>query len=270
MFSRVADNHIGKIRKTRNHYDTYPYEVDVRDSAAYRSNRTHVGKFISEISGGTALDLGCGPGNLLPVIARRANEAVGLDVSRQSLRSAAQAVTGLPVTLVQGSALNLPFPDESFDWVLATGSLHHTPDARAAFREACRVLRSDGRAFVAVYSAASYYCFLYNTLGWLARGCERLSLTRLVVNRCLLLPLFALYLAAGRLIVHRKLAAPSYRQIVNYFADQMLNPVVTFHNRSEISEWAESAGVRIALIAFSHGRSLINFEIRRDTQEIAL
>lgn len=269
MFSSVADNHVGKLKKTRQHYDTYPYEVDVRDSEAYSSNRTHVGRFISEMSGGSALDLGCGPGNLLPVIARRANETVGLDVSRRSLRNAAQAVRGLPVTLVQASALELPFADESFDWVLATGSLHHTPDARAGFREACRVLHSGGRAFVAVYRAASYYSLLYNTLGWVARGCDRFGPARLIVNRWLLMPLFALYLVAGRLIVHRRLAVPSYRQIVNYFADQMLNPVVTFHSMSEVSEWAESAGVRIGLIAYSHGRSLINFEIRRDTQEIA-
>ena len=122
MLSSVADNHVGELKKTQQHYDKYPYEVDVRDSAAYGSNRNLVGRFISEMSGGAALDLGCGPGNLLPVIARRANETVGLDVSRQSLRSAAQAVTGSPVTLVQGSALNLPFPDQIFDWVLATGS----------------------------------------------------------------------------------------------------------------------------------------------------
>ena len=135
-------------------------------------------------------------------------------------------------------------------------------------REACRVLRPGAGVRCGIQCSKLYF-FLYNT--WL--DCQRLreiGLTRLVVNRCLLLPLFALYLVAGRLIVHRRLAVPSSRQIVNYFADQMLNPVVTFHSKSEISEWAESAGVRIGLIAYSHGRSLINFEIRRDKQEIAL
>jgi SAM-dependent methyltransferase len=249
--------------KTRSHYDAYPYEVDVRDSSVYRSSQSPVGKFISKIDGKVVLDLGCGPGNVLPAIAGRSSYAVGIDISHRSLRVAANALRNLRVSLVEGNALNLPFPDESFDCVVAAGSIHHTPDPQAAFVDLCRVLRPQGKAFVAVYQAGSYYHFLYHTLGRMARAVERSWIARLIVNRLLLLPVFGLYVLAGRMLLHRRLSVPSYTQLQNYFADQMLNPVVSFHRLIEISKWADLAGVDIVSTATSHAGALINVEICR-------
>jgi SAM-dependent methyltransferase len=207
--------------------------------------------------------MGCGPGNVLPVIAARARHAVGIDISHRSLRVAAEALKDLPVALVQGSALSLPFADESFDCVVATGSIHHTPNPQAAFVDLCRVLRPQGKAFIAVYQSGSYYHFLYHTLGRFARALEPCWLTRLIINRLVLLPVFSVYVVAGRMLVHRKLALPSYAQLRNYFADQMLNPVVSFHRLSELGKWADDASMEIVSRAPSHGGALINLEICR-------
>jgi SAM-dependent methyltransferase len=252
-----------KLQQTRQHYEDYPYEVDVRDSSVYLSDKNPIGRFILKIDGGIALDLGCGPGNLLPALSSKAGRTVGFDLSPTSLRHAATAVDKTRVSLVQGNALSLPFPNDGFDFVIAAGSIHHTPDAKAAFFEACRVLRPGGRAFVSVYGDSSYYSLMYKTLGALARACERVRLSAIVVNRCIILPVFLLYLIAGRLVVHRKLTVPSYNQLMNYFADQILNPVVSFHNADQIKEWAKSAGVVVNSTVASHGGALLNFEIHR-------
>lgn len=43
--------------------------------------------------------------------------------------------------LIEGDALSLPFPDDSFDFVIETGVLHHVPEPRRAVEEMVRVAR---------------------------------------------------------------------------------------------------------------------------------
>ncbi len=55
------------------------------------------------------------------------------------------------MTACAGSALRLPFPDESFDFVYSIGVLHHLPsppDQDAAVREVARILKPGGRLLV--------------------------------------------------------------------------------------------------------------------------
>jgi SAM-dependent methyltransferase len=55
-----------------------------------------------------------------------------------------------PATAVQGDALALPFPDATFDRVIASEVLEHIPDDLAAMRELARVLRPGGTMAVTV------------------------------------------------------------------------------------------------------------------------
>jgi ubiquinone/menaquinone biosynthesis C-methylase UbiE len=189
---------------------------------------------------------------------------VGLDLSRVSLGEARRdAGNDSRIHWIRANALELPFADRSFDFVIAAGSLHHTPDARAGFMEACRVLRPGGRCFVAVYHRKSYYFFVYYTLGWAARLCERRRLSALLINRGIILPLFLVYFLLGRLITHRQFKLPAYAELMNYFADQMLNPVVSFHSSEETSEWARVAGVERTDESYSHAGALLNMQFLR-------
>jgi ubiquinone/menaquinone biosynthesis C-methylase UbiE len=97
------------------------------------------------------LDLGCGPGHLLPHLSRRYPSAtiVGVDVSAPMLRLAGARVRGSAVMLLQASFYDLPFSDASFDLVTGTGILHHADDLRELLREARRVLAPGGH-FVAI------------------------------------------------------------------------------------------------------------------------
>jgi ubiquinone/menaquinone biosynthesis C-methylase UbiE len=94
---------------------------------------------------GRILDVGCGTGLLL----RRASglfpdsDLVGVDVSAGMLAGAAAGVPGR-LTLVRARAEHLPFPDGSFDVVLATMSVRHWTDRAAGLWEIGRVLRAGG------------------------------------------------------------------------------------------------------------------------------
>lgn len=94
------------------------------------------------------LDAGCGQGE--PVLRRLAAdvESVGVDLSREMLRLAADAAPG--AALAQGEMTRLPFRRDAFDGVVAYWSLIHVPLAghRTAIEEFARVLRPGGRALV--------------------------------------------------------------------------------------------------------------------------
>ena len=97
------------------------------------------------------LDIGCGPGDLAAMLAKRLPQVrvVGLDLS-PSMVELARERHGAEGRLrfEAGDAASLPFEAQSFDLVVSTLSLHHWPDPGAAFGEMRRVLRPGGAAFI--------------------------------------------------------------------------------------------------------------------------
>src|SRR5262249_33991987 len=55
----------------------------------------------------------------------------------------------------QGSILQAPFDDASFDYIVAIGCLHHTGNLQGAINECLRVLRPGGKLIFMVYYAYS-------------------------------------------------------------------------------------------------------------------
>lgn len=98
--------------------------------------------------GGRVLDAGCGQGT--PVLRRLAERgpAVGVDISRESLRLARERVPA--AATVQGDLTALSLATDAVDAVVASWSLIHVPlaDHPATIEEFARVLRPGGRALV--------------------------------------------------------------------------------------------------------------------------
>lgn len=97
--------------------------------------------------GGTVLDLGCGTGRNLPILADAVGEGgrvVGLDVSSGALDRARRRTRDLPqVTFVEADALTADFGAP--DCVLATFSLSMMPDPEAVIARASGALAPGGR-----------------------------------------------------------------------------------------------------------------------------
>lgn len=53
--------------------------------------------------------------------------------------------------VVQADLMATPFPDEFFDFIIADGVLHHTPDTRASFEALFRKVKPGGQFFFYVY-----------------------------------------------------------------------------------------------------------------------
>ncbi|MBI2859987.1 MAG: methyltransferase domain-containing protein [Chloroflexi bacterium] len=106
-------------------------------------------------AGHRVLDLGCGTATLTILIkkARPQAEVFGIDVDARVLDIARRKVAreGLDLTLQQGSASSLPYPDNHFDRVLSSLLLHHLTRENKVktLGEAFRVLRPGGELHVA-------------------------------------------------------------------------------------------------------------------------
>jgi ubiquinone/menaquinone biosynthesis C-methylase UbiE len=103
-------------------------------------------------SGMRVLDVGCAKGFLVKDLMQVCPglEAFGLDISEYALRRCPPEAAG---RLCGGNCMNLPFPDFSFDAVLAINTVHNLdrPDVVRSLREIMRVTRG-GKAFVQVDS----------------------------------------------------------------------------------------------------------------------
>lgn len=111
--------------------------------------------------GHRVLDLGCGTGTLTLMFkeAYRDAEVTGLDGDPKALEIARAKVarSGLAVTLDQGMAFNLPYPDSSFDRVISGLLFHHLTreDKVRTLQEVQRVLVPGGELHVADWGKAS-------------------------------------------------------------------------------------------------------------------
>ncbi len=99
-------------------------------------------------SGRGVLDLGCGAGTYVRLLAKRGHPVVGLDYSLPSLARAKSTDPGLAGYYVAGSAYSLPFPRGTFDGVVCIGVLQALEQTPLALAEIARVLRPRGVAVV--------------------------------------------------------------------------------------------------------------------------
>lgn len=110
--------------------------------------------------GTKVIDVGCGAGRHsfeayrrgADVIAfdQNAEELADVDTMLQAMGQAGEAPKSAKAQVVVGDALALPYPDGTFDAVIASEILEHIPDDDAAIAELTRVLRPGGTLAVTV------------------------------------------------------------------------------------------------------------------------
>jgi ubiquinone/menaquinone biosynthesis C-methylase UbiE len=94
--------------------------------------------------GRRALELGCGTGVFLELVAKSGADLTGLDLSPDLLARTRQRLAGVTnVSLDMGNAEQTPYGEGSFDAVYGSSILHHL-DLEQALCEAYRILRPGG------------------------------------------------------------------------------------------------------------------------------
>ncbi len=98
-------------------------------------------------AGGRLLDLGTGTGDIALAALEQATppRVVGGDFTLEMMRVGQQRPNGQQVRWAGTDALNLPFPDNTFDAVVSGYLLRNVADVRRAWAEQFRVLKPGGR-----------------------------------------------------------------------------------------------------------------------------
>ncbi len=100
---------------------------------------------------GDLLDIGCGQGRILKLLASRAHRAVGVDIdsdARRLARAELLLAGTANTTLRQGDMDSLPFDDNEFDTIILDDVLGSAKDPATALQEARRLLSDDGRVWL--------------------------------------------------------------------------------------------------------------------------
>ena len=124
-------------------------------SGTTRSRDTFVQKTgwsLNDLRGKRVLDAGCGMGRFAEVCADAGAEVHAVDLST-AVEAAFRNLGHRPnIRVYQADIMNLPFPEESFDFIYSIGVLHHTPSTKAAFLNLPALLKSGGAIAIWVYS----------------------------------------------------------------------------------------------------------------------
>jgi SAM-dependent methyltransferase len=116
-------------------------------------------------AGWRVLDVATGNGNAAIAAARHGCDVVGVDyvpalLEHGRIRAEAE---GLELTLLEGDAESLPFPDASFDAVTSVFGVMFAPDQPQAARELLRVCRPAGTIALASWTPSGYIGEMFRT-----------------------------------------------------------------------------------------------------------
>jgi len=167
------------------------------------------------------LDAGCGGTavNTHSLLAAGADGVTALDVNLDSLARVRASLREHGLTgahLVRGSLLALPVREATYDLVVCSGVVHHTPDPEGAVRELYRVVKPGGRAYISVY------CF---EASW------ALAVVRLWRALAWVIPYRVAHLAFRRVTA-----------VNNFVLDHMYVPILWVFRAAEFQSLLESAG----------------------------
>ncbi|WP_066047581.1 demethylmenaquinone methyltransferase [Robertmurraya korlensis] len=138
VFEKISDN-----------YDKMNSVISFKLHTKWREDTM---KKMNVQKGKKALDVCCGTADWTIALAEAVGstgEVVGLDFSQNMLNVGKQKVTEAKldqITLIHGNAMELPFPDHSFDYVTIGFGLRNVPDYLQVLKEMNRVLKPGGIA----------------------------------------------------------------------------------------------------------------------------
>ncbi|WP_449418743.1 class I SAM-dependent methyltransferase [Phormidium nigroviride] len=143
------------LKKERQFHDAWASTIDVdgirvKDyfEACTAPENRFILKQLGDIRGKKLLDLGCGAGENSVYFAKKGALCVATDYSPGMVEVALKLAekNGVKIEGCTANAMELEFPDNTFDIVYASNLLHHLPEPKMAIREMHRVLKPGGKA----------------------------------------------------------------------------------------------------------------------------
>ena len=196
--------------------------------------------------GRRCVDIGCGSGRWTYALAELGAEVVAVDLTSGGVESVYGELGDRPnVTIAQADIFALPFPPESFDFVMSWGVLHHTPSTKQAFDRIVPPVRAGGTLYVMVYGVDQGRGErMTNVVRWLLRRVSperRYRLCRYLVIENLRLFMF---LAKHMIVAYYDPKSSTLkRETLQFGLYDAYSPKYNWlHSADEVTEWFRSAG----------------------------
>ncbi len=142
----------------------YKYQIQkYRQAVSYAKPQLDLAQFE------TALDVGCGTGALCSVISEYGVKTTGIDNAQKMINVAKRKKFGKNITFLHANAsLNIPFDDNSFDFVIASYVAHGLvqKDRKKMLLEMQRVAKS----YVILHEFSQKRRLLSDIIEWLEGG----------------------------------------------------------------------------------------------------
>jgi len=138
---KIEKHNVKRFNKWAGSYDTGI--VSIFFKMCYRRIRP----LLNLQDGMRLLDVGCGTGSLLKELSQSGKELnlYGIDLSPEMINAARVKLKDEKhVVLQEGSAADLPFESNYFDYVVCMNSLHHHANPKQSLTEMARVLKPGG------------------------------------------------------------------------------------------------------------------------------
>jgi ubiquinone/menaquinone biosynthesis C-methylase UbiE len=207
------------------------------------------------------LEVGCGSGRFLKYLSDKAGFLVGVDPSRAIY--AADALIGPQdnVVLVKASANDLPFADQSFDFVYSIGVLHHIPDTFKAMQACVNKVKKGGYFFTYLYynldNRGPLFRSIFNASTLLRKGVSKLpSNKKKIMCDLLALGLYMPFVGVSRALkalgvkedIRRKIPLFGYEDksfyiIRNDALDRFGTPLEQRFTKEQIRDMMERCGL---------------------------
>lgn len=125
------------------------------------------------ISGKKVLEIGCGAGSHAAMFANAGAEVTAIDLTERAVSLTKRRFELFDIknaTVMKSDAENLPFPDNSFDFVWSWGVIHHSANTQQIVKEILRVLKPNGRVSVMIYNRNSTRYYVYGLYVGIFKG----------------------------------------------------------------------------------------------------
>lgn len=134
--------------EVKNFYDN---NYDKFNSTRY-SVWNEVKKFIDTIPDNSkVLDVGCGNGKNMTYIKNKSINVIGVDFSEKLLEICEKKL----LNVVKADVRNLPFDDDTFDYVISIAVIHHLSTEKyrqKSINEMLRVCKSNGKVLISTWA----------------------------------------------------------------------------------------------------------------------
>ena len=142
---QLEKNSIEEFSKWADNYD------NPLTSITFRQTNAKIVKLLDPKQNSSFLDVGCGSGILIKYLleANRGMKLCGLDITPQMVEVAKRKfASNQSVEITLGSAVKMPYKNNSFDYVTCASSFHHHPDPLKSVKEMVRVLKPGGKLLI--------------------------------------------------------------------------------------------------------------------------